>query len=147
MDINIIMLQSISDLFSKLTIRKTDVVSINAFEKIMSTLTDDEDDIINRMSIISENLQFTTIDENIFHASLATRNEIIIRFILSQTSISRIEPEQLEFFTPLGDTVLEEKNAYQLGLILFELNYTFGNDETSQFFYEIIMDIHHKYKL
>ena len=97
------------------------------------------------ISELLEKLNDSYINDELFHAALATRNETIIRIFLTRVPISRITPEQLEFFTPLGGSAKERMEARFLGNILFEYNYKFGQDETSQWFFQIIMknDITH----
>ena len=118
--------------------------------ELLSLLVDEnsklELDIVDRISKINNLVSEVEITDDVLHAALSTRNEIIIRIFFRFTDISRIQPEQLEFFIPSGCSEKEKKQSYQLCLILVEKNYEFQKDETSQFFKNIILDIIHENK-
>lgn len=105
-----------------------------------------DNDIIDQMKQLSDLLPSIIITDDLFHAALSTRNEIIIRMLLRYVPITSIQPEQLEFFLPLSSNVSDEKKAYSLIRILEEEGYRFGKDETSRFFQTQLCELSKRYQ-
>ncbi len=99
----------------------------------------DQVERLKRISILFSTLLSSQIDDVLFHAALETRHEIIIRLFLTRVPVSRIKPDQLEFFIPFDSSKKGRDDARALGNILFEHKYRFQTDETSQSFFNVIM--------
>jgi len=82
------------------------------------------------------------LSDDLFHMALSTRNTVVLRLVLNPASVQRISPEQLEFFTPYDDSMVDSHNAYELSTLLFKHGYVFGDDETSTWFHEAILENH-----
>jgi hypothetical protein len=109
------------------------------YRKLMNVLLDDE--LVDKYKQVQELLELISpINEILFHTALTTRDEWIIRMFMNYVPITRITPEQLKFFTPIDNSPEEKKRAYQLSLILIEYNYPFGQDDTSMWFYNLMME-------
>ena len=120
--------------------------NVSSLEKNYKKVTDIVNKIVYNRNFISgidmvtELLPSVIIDDELFHIALSTRNEIIIKLFLTYVSVDSITPEQLEFFVPYDDSKYEIKLARDLSTILFEKEYTFGSDDTSQWFHTIIIN-------